>query len=37
MSFWEFGDQEREKNEKRGNGTKQLRPKAREAMRKDDS
>lgn len=37
MSFWEFGDEEREGNEKRGRGTRQLRLRAREAVSKNDS
>lgn len=37
MTFWQFGDKERERNEKRGSETRQPRRIAREAMNKTDS
>lgn len=37
MTFWQFGDKERERNEKRGSEIRQPRWKTREAMNKNDS
>lgn len=36
MTFWQFGDMERERNEKRGSETRQPRWIAKEAMNKSD-